>query len=110
MATKYRKHSVNFAALKQDINYVAEQFLRDPWAKEADSFTTPQIEFEISEAHVLLLRDRIPEYFVGYKMATRTPVFSHDIKLAKRIAESQRQHWEDALANDGVLVFPRWAE
>jgi hypothetical protein len=102
VAIKYRKTSVDVAAITGDIHYIAEEFLKDPWAKDANTFTTPaMIE---ADTFVVLVREVTPKYFYEYKRSSRTPVFTHELRLAKRILEADASSWKYSLAMDGITV------
>jgi hypothetical protein len=105
VATNYRKKDVDIASITGDIHYIAEEFLKDPWARHANTFTTSSL-IE-ADTYVVLVRATTPKYFYGYKRSSRTPVFTHDLKLAKRILDVESHTWQDSLASDGVVVETR---
>ncbi len=74
-----------------DIHYIAEKFLRDHLATQADTLTTERLEQ--AERKVVMVRDRIPEYFVDFKSTGRA-IWSHDIRYAKVIPEAEFESWE----------------
>ena len=90
----------------KNVHYVAEQFLKDYKATQAQEYYTASLETR--ERCIILIRDRIPEYFCGYKSDSKTAVWSHDIRYAKSIKESQAESWIDHLAHKGETVFPMW--
>lgn len=88
-----------------EIHYIAERFLENYEAEQAQEFTTMSIERGMLQ--VILVRDKMPEYFCGFREGdTHRPVWAHDPKYAKSIdlAESDTYlfHWPEG------YVFRIW--
>ncbi len=86
----------------EDIHYIAEQFIKDYQATQADTLTTENLEE--SSRLVCLVRTKSPQYFVDFKRSGIGPVFSHDIRFAKRIRQSEALQWIDSLLAHGQLT------
>jgi hypothetical protein len=87
------------------IHYVAEKYLADLEACEANALTTERIERGCLQ--ILLLRDRSPEYFCGLNQ-NGIPVWSYDVKYAKSIDLVQINVWTETLVELGEFVMPIW--
>ena len=95
MTTKYH----------DEVHYIAEKFLEDYAATQANAFTTETIEAKIER--LVLVRDRIPEYFCGMKSG-KLAVWSHDIRFAKSLTQAEAENWVEYLAKMGEFVLPIW--
>jgi hypothetical protein len=91
----------------QEIHYIAEQFLRDHGAVQADTLMSQSIERGMPQ--VILVRTNSPEYFCGFKRGnTKVAVWSHDIRFAKSIDVAQMDLWHDAILKLGEIALPIW--
>ena len=90
----------------QSIHYIAEQFLRDWSATQANTLITQHLFDGVRQ--VILLRERGPRYFCGFKSRTKTPVWSHVRAQARSIDHETHEVWQAALYNMGEITFPIW--
>ena len=58
----------------------------------------------------VVVRDRIPEFFVGFKYGGNTPVWSHARRLAKALPYNDFEKWQTALFLTGEVAFPIWTD
>jgi len=98
------KDAVKFV---QDVHYVAENFLRDPWAKQAETLTTREIEME--HLQVILARETAPRFFCGIKASDQTPVWSHEARFAKQLQYIHADTWQHVLEHKGHVTLAMWA-
>lgn len=97
--------------LKQNlecIHYVAEKYLADLEACEANSLMTIALETApIGILQVVLQRDRIPEYFCGLNK-NGIPIWSYDRQYAKSIDLDLVAIYTETLVELNEMVLPIW--
>ena len=89
----------------EEVHYIAERFLEDYHQAQANTLTTERLE--LSAKQVMLVRSRIPAYFVDFKANGRKPIWSHDIRFAKTIPISEFDVWAESLKQHGEEVKMR---
>ena len=90
----------------ESIHYIAEQFLRDWSATHANTLVAQHLLDGVRQ--IILLRERTPRYFCGFKARTKAPVWSYSRQHAKSIDHQTHEVWQAALYNQGEITFPIW--
>jgi len=91
----------------ENIHYIAENFLRDPWAKDPNQFTTREIELD--HLRVVLAREQAPRFFCGMKR-DQSPIWAHEQRFAKPIQYTLSETWQSVLESKGHVTAPIWAD
>jgi hypothetical protein len=90
----------------EDIHYIAERYLSDLQAVAEGKLAPPK---PIYIPHVHIIRGNIPGLFCGFKTNTKTPVWAHESRFAKRIRHDEHTQWLNALEALGEPVVAIWA-
>lgn len=88
-------------AHSDEIHYIAEKFLEDYTATQAQTLTTERLE--AADTQVVVLRDRIPEFYCGHKPSGRI-VWSHDKRFAKYVNMPEADFLMNELTREGHSV------
>jgi hypothetical protein len=89
-----------------DIHYIAEKFLRDYTSTQADTFTSAEVEY--GPRQIILVRADTPQYFYGFKHATKKAVWTYDRNLAKTLDEKKASTWMDYFEKTAHPVLAVW--
>jgi hypothetical protein len=90
----------------EDIHYVAERFLQDPWAKEPHTMIVR--EEDVEHLQVILARDVAPRFFCGTKLNGMQPVWAHEARFAKPLPRAHAETWQEVLEAKGHTTVAMW--
>jgi hypothetical protein len=106
VSTFYRKKNMDANSELDGIHYMAEEFLKDPWAKEANTFVTgaalPLLKRPLPVQYIIT-RDHIPAYFAGVK-PSGSVAWSYDKRFAKLLTKRESELWTERFKFDSLNV------
>jgi hypothetical protein len=102
MPTFYRKKSIDAVQELDSIHYVAEQFLREYNASEANTFVTESTRFvkpAPPDVQYIITRNQVPMYFAGTKPSGNV-AWAYDKRFAKLLTKRESELWMESLLRD----------